>query len=67
MKNEYHLKVDALTRELQRLEQDKAVEMKKQPSNRSRIDENFKLKSEDLQNQINLLQRKDRETKQLSK
>jgi hypothetical protein len=46
MEQQYHLKVEALTNELKRLEQDHAVEMTRQPNHRT--EEIFKQRTNEL-------------------
>jgi kinesin family protein 4/21/27 len=64
MKQEYHLKVEQLSRELERLEADKQAEMKKvQGVLKSKVEGEFNSRQQQVQQQMQQAAKKDRDTK----
>ena len=68
MKQEYHLKVEQLSRELQKLESEKQQEMKKVNGvMRNKVEGEFNTKQQQVQSQMQQAVKKDRDTKLMQK
>ena len=68
MKEEYHIKVEQLHRQLKVLETDKATDLNKASFlQKSRVEDQYQKRQQELQSQLQSLAKKDKDTKQLQK